>query len=118
MIAADPALVKRTKSNIFARVKDLTDESLFWLRVDVGNEYLERMNVPPEVREELRNDKAFWNWVQQIWFLNDLYICKHWKETYGYMPIEEYELWQSDLFKKYKVNRTIISAARPPAAAK
>jgi hypothetical protein len=118
MIAANPELVERTKTGIFARVRGLTEDNLFWMRVDVGKAYLGRMNVPPETRQELQSDKGFWNWVQQIWFLNDLYICKHWKETYGQMPLEEYELWQNDRFKDFKINRTIITAARPPAAAK
>lgn len=118
MVHASPDLIEQTRRNIAEIVTPApTQEELFWMRFRVGECYLMRMPITPEVLDELLRDRAFWNWVQQIWFLNDLKIVKMCAAGGERWNQDDYEYCQGNLFKSYKINRVILASARPPAVA-
>jgi len=114
---ADKETIERTAERIRGLVKpEMSEQDLFWMRFEVGERYLMRMPIPYETYEELLRDKQYWNWVQSIWYMNDLRICKIFYEN-EQITREKYEEIQEDMFRKYKINRVILASARPPAVA-
>ncbi len=89
----------------------ISAEELFWLRVDAGELYLEEMQVPPDVKGQLKKSPAFWAWFRSIWHFNDLYLLKHYRAKYELIPIDWYYLWQIQRMQGYKPNRVIMEMA-------
>lgn len=93
-------------------VPELEDEGLKWMRFEVGLKYIQKMNVPPEEKDLIKRSKAFWKWLHQIWYLNDLKIVKIcMKEVRTEISPEVYEESQLAFLIKYKVNRAAMQAA-------
>lgn len=116
MIHAPDWVIYHTRRRIADIVRpDLTQEDLYWMRFRVGECYLMRQPITPEVLEELLRDATFWNWIQQVWFLNDIKIAD--QAAGEIWSHDDYEYAQENLLAKFKINRTILASARPPAAA-
>ncbi len=95
----------------------ISKEDLFWLRVDIGIEYLNRMRIPAVDREALRQDPSFWDWWRLIWDQGDMEMIKRFKSIDGdYVFIglsyDKYITFLSSYMRRFNVNRVLMDLSR------
>lgn len=89
-----------------------TKEDLFWMRVDLGREYL-RKNYSESDRKRLQASKAFWAYWRQQWHSNDRKLIDRFKKTQSNgVPFKNYQTLQQGLSSKRVVNTTILKMAK------
>ncbi len=51
--------------------RDWDKERLFWLRVEIGQDYLRERYPRATDRKKVQDSPAFWQWWRQVWHIND-----------------------------------------------
>jgi hypothetical protein len=89
-----------------AKVTRLTQEQVFWTRLEMGCEFLQEW-IGSENEKQIRDMEAtpeFWSWWLQVWHLIDLrflgFYEKHASESY----IDEYRKHYRDMHHARNVN--------------
>jgi len=107
-------LGKFPKENIVAAIRrrldtELSDEALFWLKVDVA-EFILKDRYEPETAQLLRNKKSFWAWFNRLWETNDRRIVVILQNRgVKKIPISDYKTAQVNSFDKYELDEYLIT---------
>lgn len=96
------------------RREQVTAEELFWLRVDMGRQYLEEMKLPERDRKMLQDDPAFWAWWRSVWAIEDMRTYRLLSERAKELGTRPFMIWSDYVRIRlatcfcYKVNRTLM----------
>lgn len=70
--------------NVILRYVNITEEELFWLKVDTGLEYIDHycpLSTDEADKQTLKESRAFWEWWDQIWSIKDKQILERYNEN-------------------------------------
>lgn len=83
--------------------KEWDTKRLFWLRVEIGQDYLRNRYKLATDRKKVQDSPAFWKWWRQVWHINDRRWLAHLataKLPEGAIP---YEYWHDTESEKYYI---------------
>lgn len=89
----------------------VTDEDIFWLRINVGEEFIQR-HFPKSFKSTIQS-KGFWNFWRQIWHMNDkafLKVVLEGNYSMNAIPLDVYEEFHQQKALKYSLSKKVHDA--------